>query len=319
MNLWAQSKITNINYGDCFQSSLSLSGEIDTYMFTGNKDDIITVRMGWISGSFSPQIEVYAPNGSLLKRVDDLFTARIDTLRLPASGFFSVLAMDRPNGTRTGDYGLSLQRTFNTGKATAITYGATVQDTILISGCMNAYTFLGNKGDVITVRMAWTSGSLSPQVEVYAPNGSLLKRADELFTARIDTLRLPALGTYEILAMDRPNGSRTGVYAVSLAGIRTDVKEQPMMNLPLAFELRQNYPNPFNAMTTIRYLLPKSTHVMMRVYDILGQKVAELVDEEKQAGAHQLQFNAGNLSNGLYFCRLQTAEHNITQKLRILK
>ena len=57
---------------------------------------------------------------------------------------------------------------------------------------MNAYIFQGNKGDVITVRMAWTSGSLSPQVEVYAPNGSLLKRADDLFTARIDTLKLPA-------------------------------------------------------------------------------------------------------------------------------
>ena len=317
MNLAAQQ--TAIKYGDCLQGALNLSGEIDAYMFTGNKDDVITVRMGWASGPFSPQIEVYAPNGSLLRRADDLFTARIDTLRLPAFGSYALLAMDRPNGTRTGDYGICLQRTFNPGKATAITYGTTVQDTILISGCMNAYTFSGNKGDAITVRMAWTAGQLSPQVEVYAPNGALLKRADDLFTARIDTLRLPASGIYEILAMDRPNGSRTGVYAVSLAGIRTAVDERRTLNVPVAFELQQNYPNPLNAITTIRYVLPRSMHVMVSVYDVLGQKVAELVNQEKQAGVHQMLFEAGALSNGIYFYRLQTADYKATRKLRILR
>ena len=74
--------------------------------------------------------------------------------------------------------------------------------------------------------------------------------------------------------------------------------------LPGFFALHQNYPNPFNPSTIIRYELPTTSHVTLKIFDLLGREVALLVDEEKQAGVYQVTFNAHSLSNGVYFYRL---------------
>lgn len=68
--------------------------------------------------------------------------------------------------------------------------------------------------------------------------------------------------------------------------------------------LLQNYPNPFNPTTTIRYELPKAAAVSLTIFYILGQHVAKLIDERKEAGHHQVQWNA-NVPSGIYFYRLQ--------------
>ena len=311
---------TVITYGARVPDALPVAGYMDAYTFVGNKNDVITVQVGVVSGSLDPQVEAYAPNGSLLKKAEGSSSARIDTLRLPSDGVFTILVTDGYNGTLTGNYGLALQRTFNPGRATAMNYGTTVPDTIAVSGYIKAYAFPGRSEDVITVQVGVSSGSLDPQVEVYAPDGFLFGKAMGSSSARIVALKLPSTGLFTLLVLDGYNGTLTGEYSISLAGFTpVSVKEQPAIKLPLAFDLQQNYPNPFNAMTTIHYVLPKSTHVMVAVYDVLGQKVAELVNEEKQAGVHHLQFNAGNLSNGIYFYRLQAAGHNETRKLRILR
>ncbi|QQS36611.1 MAG: T9SS type A sorting domain-containing protein [Ignavibacteriales bacterium] len=78
------------------------------------------------------------------------------------------------------------------------------------------------------------------------------------------------------------------------------------------FRLSQNYPNPFNPSTTIQYAIPNvetrhasSLHVMLQVYDILGNEITTLVNEEKPAGTYVINFNAANLNSGVYFYRLQ--------------
>jgi len=310
---------TPIKYGDCLQGSIGLPAQINTYTFSGSKNDVITVRSGRSSGSLWPQIEVYAPNGSLLKRTSNTPSARIDTLSLPNNGSYSILVADGFNGTLTGGYGLCLQRTFDPGQATPITYGTTVLDTINFVGYINTYTFPGNKNEVITIQMARSTGSLWPQIEVYAPKGSLLKRTSNTPSARIDTLRLPSDGSYTILATDGFNGTLSGTYSLNLTRIRTTVEEQPDLVLPVVFELKQNYPNPFNFVTTIDYQLPRVAHVKLSVYDILGKEIAVLVNEEKQAGIHQANFGAINIANGIYFYRLQTVGFVETKKLRILR
>ena len=97
------------------------------------------------------------------------------------------------------------------------------------------------------------------------------------------------------------------------------------MTTPSQFDLKQNYPNPFNAFTTIKYDLPARAYVRLYVYNIMGQKVAELVDVKDQpAGSYSCVFNAGQLASGVYFYQLSAgfedgSRQRITRKLLYLK
>ena len=89
--------------------------------------------------------------------------------------------------------------------------------------------------------------------------------------------------------------------------------------LPTEFLLDQNYPNPFNPSTTIRFALPKTSNVTIKIYDVLGRQVATLVDEEYQAGVYKVVFEAGDLASGLYIYRIQTQSFSQSRKLMLLK
>jgi hypothetical protein len=85
------------------------------------------------------------------------------------------------------------------------------------------------------------------------------------------------------------------------------------------YALRQNYPNPFNPSTTIAYELPGPVHVSLSVYDILGRQVSVLVDEDKDAGAYQVKFDAGGLASGVYIYRMQAGNYSGTRRLLLMK
>ena len=74
--------------------------------------------------------------------------------------------------------------------------------------------------------------------------------------------------------------------------------------IPANYVLYQNYPNPFNSFTTIRYEMPEPAFVKLIIYDVLGREVKELVNEEKPAGSHRVQFDASDLSSGVYFYKI---------------
>jgi hypothetical protein len=88
--------------------------------------------------------------------------------------------------------------------------------------------------------------------------------------------------------------------------------------LPDVFMLFQNYPNPFNPSTTISYSLPKRANVSLKIFNMLGQLVATLVDEQKDAGYFQATWNA-TVSSGIYFYRLQAGGFVETKKMMFLK
>ena len=90
-------------------------------------------------------------------------------------------------------------------------------------------------------------------------------------------------------------------------------------NIPTEFLLLQNYPNPFNPSTKISWQSPVGSHQTIKVYDILGNEVATLVDEFKTAGSHEIEFNSENLASGIYIYRLQTAEFTQTKKMMLLR
>jgi hypothetical protein len=85
------------------------------------------------------------------------------------------------------------------------------------------------------------------------------------------------------------------------------------------FRLAQNYPNPFNPTTTIRFSIPRSGHVTLRVYNTLGEEVSTLLDEYLPAGEHATEWNRGNLASGVYFYRLQSGDLLDTRKLVLLR
>ncbi|MCH8568594.1 MAG: T9SS type A sorting domain-containing protein [Balneolales bacterium] len=89
--------------------------------------------------------------------------------------------------------------------------------------------------------------------------------------------------------------------------------------LPRAASLSQNYPNPFNPSTQIPFELSGPAHVQLEVYDMLGRRVAVLINEMRQAGTHSARFEAGNLPSGMYITRMQTENEVFTQKMILLK
>ncbi|MFQ3598315.1 MAG: S8 family serine peptidase [Chloroherpetonaceae bacterium] len=88
---------------------------------------------------------------------------------------------------------------------------------------------------------------------------------------------------------------------------------------PSAFKLMQNYPNPFNPATTITYQLAAFSDVKLEVFDVLGRKVATLVNARQTAGAHSVNFNASAFASGVYFYRLQAGSFVETKKMMLVK
>jgi hypothetical protein len=105
-------------------------------------------------------------------------------------------------------------------------------------------------------------------------------------------------------------------FYVPITDIETD--GQPAI-VPEQFALLQNYPNPFNPKTVISYQLPAISKVVLKVYDILGNEVALLVNEVKTQGVYNVEFNAKNLASGIYFYRLQVGDFSSVKKLIIMK
>jgi hypothetical protein len=103
-----------------------------------------------------------------------------------------------------------------------------------------------------------------------------------------------------------------------LSEIITDVNEINK-EIPFSFELKQNYPNPFNPSTTIEFDIPTSGFVSLKVYNIRGQEITTLVNEEMSQGNHKVEWKPENLSSGIYFYKFETKGYQETRKLVLMK
>jgi len=91
------------------------------------------------------------------------------------------------------------------------------------------------------------------------------------------------------------------------------------LNKPFMFSLNQNYPNPFNPETSIKYSIPEAGYIDLRVFNLLGQEVAALVSEYKEAGEYSVNFNAEELNSGLYIYKLIAGDRVLTRKMTLIK
>ena len=119
---------------------------------------------------------------------------------------------------------------------------------------------------------------------------------------------------------DSEDPPTSGFITGSVGWGNDDVTSVENLNeIPKQFSLKQNYPNPFNPTTNIEYSISKSSHVSLNVYDILGNKVSELVNETQSAGNYRYTFDGSGLTSGVYFTQLQAGENIQTKKMTLLK
>ena len=97
------------------------------------------------------------------------------------------------------------------------------------------------------------------------------------------------------------------------------VEEEQIDEVPAEFLLMQNYPNPFNPSTKIRYSVPQSSNVIIKVFDILGNEIETLVNEEKSKGTYEITWYAATLPSGVYFYQLKSNNYIATKKMVLLK
>jgi photosystem II stability/assembly factor-like uncharacterized protein len=140
------------------------------------------------------------------------------------------------------------------------------------------------------------------------------------------TWELKNIGTkhnlISICFVDEQNGWISGDNGSILAttnGGATFIEEYKFNNIPTDYYLSNNYPNPFNPTTTINYHIPELNFVTIKVYDVLGNEVATLINEEKPSGNYEIEFNATGLPSGVYFYRLQAGSYVETKKMVLMK
>ncbi|MBI2278650.1 MAG: T9SS type A sorting domain-containing protein [Candidatus Brennerbacteria bacterium] len=114
-------------------------------------------------------------------------------------------------------------------------------------------------------------------------------------------------------------GSLDAIYRVDGAiDTPVSVEEEPDV-IPSSFVLHQNFPNPFNPSTTITFSLPDRSHVRLAVWNVIGEEVATLVEEERSAGIHRIVWNAKGLPSGIYLYRMQTETSVQAKRMMLLK
>ncbi len=132
-----------------------------------------------------------------------------------------------------------------------------------------------------------------PQTGVFTPNAS--QWGSKVFALPIGTnkIRFNAISAYG-----------NNLFLDSICVVTPVGTINPAGLVPGQFSLSQNYPNPFNPVTSISYSIPKAGHVELKIYNVLGEETAVLVNEMKQPGIYKVNFDASNLSSGVYFYRI---------------
>jgi subtilisin family serine protease len=127
-----------------------------------------------------------------------------------------------------------------------------------------------------------------------------------------------AVAAFAIAAGNNLEDLRTAIQAGRAKyNTLTDVESET--TLPIEFNLAQNYPNPFNPSTKINFSIPESGLVSLKIYDLLGREVAELINTEMQPGTYDYNFNGAGLSSGMYFYKIEAGSYSQTRKMMLLK
>jgi hypothetical protein len=129
-----------------------------------------------------------------------------------------------------------------------------------------------------------------------------------------------ALDTRALLVVEDEKPAGVGdVLMLRSPGSRVSLRFTNPVSAPASFQLHANYPNPFNPSTTILYALPSRVQVTMKIFDVLGQQVATLVDEIQEPGYHSVEWNAAGVASGTYLCQFQAGAFARVGRMLLVK
>jgi hypothetical protein len=161
-------------------------------------------------------------------------------------------------------------------------------------------------------------------LDLVSPLGTLVSSSTGLNATEVVRYVPTVAGTFSFKVLNMgTTASAYTLYTITtksvVAAPKTAAVVVPEEEKPKAYALEQNYPNPFNPSTVIRYALPASGHVTLKVYNILGEEVATLVDGTEQAGYKSVTFDASRLASGLYIYKLAANEFTSVRRLVVIK
>ena len=156
--------------------------------------------------------------------------------------------------------------------------------------------------------MDWRYPSIAEVIPVTVP--------DDIVTVHI-VMQGDTIPGSTVNAAGMPVGVTAQYYHFSTEIIVVSVENDE--GITNSYQLEQNYPNPFNPYTTIKYSIPTQSFVQLKVYDVLGNEVETLVDEEKSIGSYTVSFNASNIPSGVYFYSLNAGDFTQTKKMILMK
>jgi hypothetical protein len=152
------------------------------------------------------------------------------------------------------------------------------------------------------------------------PNtGSIVPGGNQNVSVNFNAIGL-TIGSYTGILKVNSNDPVTPVKNIGLrlnvgpVGVQTN-----LTGIPSEFKLDQNYPNPFNPSTVINYQIPVNNFVTLKIYDLLGKEVMTLVNEQKQAGYYNVEFNATNFASGIYFYTVKAGDFKETKRMLLVK
>ncbi len=161
--------------------------------------------------------------------------------------------------------------------------------------------------------ISWTS---SPPPAYYPESWFWYNYHENVLANTYEDMNCSSAGAFDTTAVAIVRGIQDYLH------LAPTIVQEPSF-VPAQFKLYQNYPNPFNPRTTIRYELPSSSYVTLRVYNLLGKEIATVVDERQEAGCRSVMFDAasasGSLPSGVYFYRLQAGKYIEVKKFLLVK
>lgn len=177
-------------------------------------------------------------------------------------------------------------------------------------------------GNYVGFRFSWHKAVNATQYLMQITNDSTFSSYPLSSTTTADTSLdrfgfLPGVKYYWRVQASNVNATASWSQGLSFMATQTAVQEKD--GRPITFSLSQNYPNPFNPSTVIKFALAKSAFTTLTVYDVLGREVRTLVDERLGPGYYEVNFNANDLVNGVYFYRIKAGNFTETKKLVLLK
>ncbi|MBK8553310.1 MAG: T9SS type A sorting domain-containing protein [Ignavibacteria bacterium] len=152
------------------------------------------------------------------------------------------------------------------------------------------------------------------------PNsGTIIPGGNQTVSVNFSAVGL-SVGTYTGILKVNSNDPLTPVKNV---GIRLNVGTTGVQStgntIPTEYDLKQNYPNPFYPVTKINFSIPKQGLVTLKIYDVLGKEVITLVNEAKEAGNYDVDFNASSLASGAYFYKIESGDFSNIKRMILLK